>query len=906
VAATYSGGAKKLYINGELAGESTTTMPPNTAQVLRIGAGATEGDGNYFFVGKLAARVRAEQPNPVDGARSEATWVSLSWRAGDFAVSHDVYMSDSFDDVNDRAAAAFQGNHAVPSLVAGFFGYPFPDGLVPGTTYYWRVDEINDADPNSPWEGDVWSFWVPPKIAHEPNPADGAGYVALDAELSWTPGLGGQLHTVYFGDNFDDVNNAADGTAQSDLTYAPGTLDMDKTYYWRVDEYEAPITHTGDVWSFTTMPDIPIVDANLVGWWTFDEGQGAVALDWSGHGNHGTLNGDPQWVGGYDGNALEFNGRSTVLPGTGPALSGTTDFSVCAWIRKSATSAGVIIQQRNGGYNGEYRFMVNGSGQLDLMVYGDGDYQYTFSTATTVNDGNWHHATAVRQGSNGYIYVDGSLAASDSGTVRNLDSTIQVGIGADIRDSINYFNGVIDDVRLYDKALTVLDIKQAMRGNPLRSWDPSPADNSTSDVVRAVPVSWSPGDSASQHAVYFGTDRDAVAGADTSDTTGVFRGLQAGTSYTPPEGVEWAGGPYYWRVDEHNTDDTVTKGNTWKFSMADYILVDDFESYNDIPAGEPGSNLVYVTWADGFDDPAVNGSTMGYVTGESLESSNVHGGSKSVPFQYNNATAGVSEVVRTFTPAQDWTAHGVTTLSLWFFGDPANVPGQLYVKINGVQVNYDGDSADLSRPLWQVWNIDLASVGTNLSAVGSLAIGVQGPGATGTLLLDDIRLFRSVPELPEEIYLEAEAAVSVTPPMTISSDPLASGGGYIGTQDGVTGDEMDAAPADGVATYSFTVQGGTYKIFGRVIIPSGDSFWVRVPGATDLTPGEDPDQPGTGWVRWADPPDGDSWHWADVFSNDHGDQIAHWTLPAGTYTLEIARREDGALLDAILITSDLN
>ncbi|MHC4569094.1 MAG: LamG domain-containing protein, partial [Planctomycetota bacterium] len=89
VAATYSGGAKKLYINGELAGESTTTMPPNTAQVLRIGAGATEGDGNYFFVGtiddvriydhalteaeiaKLAARVRAEQPNPVDGARSE-------------------------------------------------------------------------------------------------------------------------------------------------------------------------------------------------------------------------------------------------------------------------------------------------------------------------------------------------------------------------------------------------------------------------------------------------------------------------------------------------------------------------------------------------------------------------------------------------------------------------------------------------------------------------------------------------------------------------------------------------------------------------------------------------------------------------------------------------------------------
>jgi hypothetical protein len=138
--------------------------------------------------------------------------------------------------------------------------------------------------------------------------------------------------------------------------------------------------------------------------------------------------------------------------------------------------------------------------------------------------------------------------------------------------------------------------------------------------------------------------------------------------------------------------------------------------------------------------------------------------------------------------------------------------------------------------------------------------------------------------------------------MLISNDPLASGGRYIGTNVG-TGNEMDAAPADGVATYSFTVQGGVYKISGRVIIPDGDSFWVRVVGVTDPTPGEDPDQPGTGWVRWSDPPNGDNWHWDDVFSDDHGRQVANWTLAAGTYTLEIARREDGALLDAILITS---
>ncbi|UCC96847.1 MAG: hypothetical protein JSW66_13495, partial [Phycisphaerales bacterium] len=112
----------------------------------------------------------------------------------------------------------------------------------------------------------------------------------------------------------------------------------------------------------------------------------------------------------------------------------------------------------------------------------------------------------------------------------------------------------------------------------------------------------------------------------------------------------------------------------------------------------------------------------------------------------------------------------------------------------------------------------------------------------------------------------------------------------------------DSPPPDGIATYNFTVQGGTYKVSCRIIIPSGDSFWVRIPGATNLTPGEDPDNPGTGWVRWSDPPDSDSWYWYDVFSGDHNAETANWTLSAGTYTLEIARREDGALLDVVVIS----
>ncbi len=201
------------------------------------------GEGYPFALG----------PDPADGALVEDTWVNLRWWPGDFAVSHDVYLGDNFDDVNDNAADTFQGNQTTTSLTIGFPGFLYPDGLVPGTTYYWRIDEVNDTEPNSPWVGPVWSFRIPPRTAYYPDPADGAGLVDPDVQLSWTAGFGSKLHTVYFGDNFDDVNNATGGLPQGATTYTPpGPLKLANTYYWRVDEFDAVDTYKGHVWSFTT------------------------------------------------------------------------------------------------------------------------------------------------------------------------------------------------------------------------------------------------------------------------------------------------------------------------------------------------------------------------------------------------------------------------------------------------------------------------------------------------------------------------------------------------------------------------------------------------------------------------------------------------------------------------------
>jgi len=118
--------------------------------------------------------LRAWGPTPADGALNLDTWANVSWKPGPKAVSHDVYIGDNFDDVNAGAEGTFQGNQAGTFIVVGFPGFPYPDGLVPGTTYYWRIDEVNDTEPNSPWKGPVWSFSVPPKTAYSPNPAEGA------------------------------------------------------------------------------------------------------------------------------------------------------------------------------------------------------------------------------------------------------------------------------------------------------------------------------------------------------------------------------------------------------------------------------------------------------------------------------------------------------------------------------------------------------------------------------------------------------------------------------------------------------------------------------------------------------------------------------------------------------------
>ncbi len=771
LAIAWDGTSANTYYNGSLASSGTVTATNTTfnqfAMAINRNAANTlmglfddlriydHALSEFEILGAMTGQPwpYAFGPNPADGTLHEDTWINLAWIPGDLAVSHDVYLGESFDDVNAGAESVFQGNQAGTALIVGFPGFPYPDGLVPGTTYYWRVDEVNDTEPNSPWKGDVWSFMVPPKTAYDPVPADGVKFIDPNVQLSWMPGFGTRLHHVYFGDNFDDVNIAAGGLPQTDATYTSGTLELDKVYYWRIDEFEGVETHKGDVWSFKTKPFIPITaDPNFVGWWTLEEGIGTVALDWSGHGHDATFRGNPQWVDGYDGGALNFSGnnQSAVYNFSEETWSA---YTVALWAKADVLGQGQYKSVFSSHIPNDFGF------QLGVDGTDPGNYRYNgvnggnafFGTVTT----NWVHIAATSNGVSTTLYFNGNLVAG-IGAADAVFNKFGIGIN---RLEDNWFDGIIDDVRVYNRELTQEEIQYVMRGDPLLAWNAGPAHGSVPNLRDARSLSWLAGDNASGHDVYFGTDKNAVADADESDTTGIYRGRQGSTSYNTAQDVEWGKGPYYWRIDEYNTDQTISKGRIWIFTVADFIGIEDFEDYN------TGENQIWYAWKDGLGygtpgtEPYYAGNGTGSAVGDETtnsytEETIVHGGSKSMPLAYDNSVFRYSEVEMTLSYPRDWTEEGVGVLSLWFYGDAANAAEPLYVALNGnAVVSHDNPNA-AQIETWTEWTIDLqefADQGVNLTNVNTIAIGLgdkKNPvaGGSGKIYIDDIQLRRPLQE----------------------------------------------------------------------------------------------------------------------------------------------------------------
>lgn len=627
---------------------------------------------------ELARTLTATNPNPSSGAEN-VTNALLEWTGADIAAFHNLYYG----------ANPIPGPNEFIGQQTGTF-YFDAAGLEPGTTYYWKVDEV-EADGTTIHEGDVWSFTSMPLTANSPDPDDGSRFVGADADISWTAGLGAIMHDVYLGTNQNEV---ADGTGDTFKgthvfkTFEPGTLERDTTYFWRIDEVEADGTtkYKGDVWSFKTRPFIPVRDPNLVVWLMFDDEGTGTAIDYSGNDRDGTLHETATFVQGIDGDALILRNDSldsVTIDGYKGVLRISNNlqhaFTITAWIKTNGN--GEIVGWGNNSGRQRVEFRLDG-GRL-RVEHGSGNKRGD----TNVNDDRWHHVALVvpEDGDieSTIFYLDGEFdpqrTISNPANKFNLVANFDVQIGRQYDTTGRQLYGLLDDVRIYDKALTQDEINFIMqRFDPMRTWNPNPVNGVLLDVEHLPPLSWSAGDQAAEHDVYFGTDKDAVTFADASDTTGVYRGRQNldNTSYAPPEALEWGTGPYYWKINEFNTDGTISEGRVWSFTVADFILIDDFEAY------DTEENQIWYAWKDGlgFGAPDVppyfagngTGAAVGDdSTGSYTEEGIVNTGRQSMPFWYDNNKQGLayySETEMTLIDPRDWTKHDTELLSVWFRG----------------------------------------------------------------------------------------------------------------------------------------------------------------------------------------------------------------------------------------------
>jgi hypothetical protein len=155
---------------------------------------------------------------------------------------------------------------------------------------------------------------------------------------------------------------------------------------------------------------------------------------------------------------LSFDGQDDYVDLGANILSGDGNFSISLWVKSLSTYA-VIIQQRNGGFNGEYQLNFDGNGKINFWTYRNG-YQWSVTSTDSYNDNDWHHIVIVQDVSinGGRIYIDGNEIGTNSNGVVYLDGNIHTYLGADMRDWVNYLFGDINDVHIFNGVLSESDI----------------------------------------------------------------------------------------------------------------------------------------------------------------------------------------------------------------------------------------------------------------------------------------------------------------------------------------------------------------------------------------------------------------------------------------------------------------
>lgn len=467
---------------------------------------------------------------------------------------------------------------------------------------------------------------APPRrdLATKPSPANGAKDVARDVVLGWTAGTFASTHDVYFGTSAADVGAASRASPlgvlasqdQAEATYdPPGRLEFGRTYFWRVDEVNAPPDSTiavGKVWSFTVEPSVYVM-ANI---------RATASSSEAGKGPENTIN--SSGLTGDLHSTLDTTMWATRINAATPA-----------WIQYEFDRVYELREMWVWNYNTDIEPFL-GTGLKEVTV----EYSSNGTDWTPLGDFEFAQAPGQKD------YDHGTVVDFKGAAARYVKLTAKSKWG------IYLAQYGLSEVRFF---YTPAHARQA-----------GPA-SGQKDVPVDVVLNWRPGRDAALHEVYLSADRAAVAnGTALADTV-------TGSSYDPGSLGLVYGQTYYWKVNEVNEagDPNVWEGDIWNFTLIGHLVVDDFESYTD-----DSPNRIFQAWLDGFGytDPVAvpgngTGSTVGNTDAPFAERTVVHGGRQAMPMDYNNTfTPYYSEARHTRDTPGDWTGNGGDTLQLFFHG----------------------------------------------------------------------------------------------------------------------------------------------------------------------------------------------------------------------------------------------
>ena len=286
--------------------------------------------------------------------------------------------------------------------------------------------------------------------------------------------------------------------------------------------------------------------AELVAYYSMDEGGGNVVADGSGNGHDGTAqNGNLVWTTGVSGSAVEFTGAGSahVNCGTFNPSEGTGQFTISCWVNFAGDYGQYlgILCKRDAYTAGRVMWNLEVSNAppntLSVALIADGTPRIYSGYGPEV--GTWVHLCVTYDGTTAILYVDGEEDSSNASMVFAGGEDATVRIGCNNEDGSNPFNGAIDEVYIFSTALAADEVVQLMDGE-LKPADlnpgakkPVPSDGET-DVALDTDLNWSPGRYAVTHDVYFGTNADDVNDASRSNPNGVLVSQgQSDLSYTP-------------------------------------------------------------------------------------------------------------------------------------------------------------------------------------------------------------------------------------------------------------------------------------------------------------------------------------------------------------------------------------